>query len=1522
MKNPLSIPLITVMFFIFCYFTANAQKEINLSSELSVAFATDRQADSPSKDGFLLTENSYTKFSFSNSISSIKTIDVNTPEGIFTQLIIPGYSKSYNIGEPALPVLNKLIEIPQEASVTVNIISYDEEIIVLSDYGIYAQIIPCQPSVSKSADPSEIEFIMNKASYQKDEFTEGPVANVEILGSMRGVKLGRLTIAPFWYNPVQNTIKVLNNIVAEISFHNANISKTNSLKEKYYSPHFESTFKTIINYQSFPNKDVISKYPIKYVIVSDPAFQTALQPFIEWKTKKGFYVEVGYTDVIGSTKPEIKAYLQNLYDSGTPADPAPTYVLLVGDVAQIPAYSGAETCDNHVSDLYYCEYDGGGDYFPEVYYGRFSAENVTELQPQIDKTLEYEQYLMPDPSFLNEVVMIAGVDATYAPTYGNGQINYGTDNYFNAAHGLTSYTYLYPASDAPGAAAEIIQHVSDGVGYANYTAHCSEDGWSDPSFSISDISGLTNANEYSLMVANCCRSNKFEVNDCFGEEILQAANKGALGHIGGSNYSYWDEDYYWGVGYGTISNPPPAYGATTIGAYDGVFHDHGEAESDWFVTSAQMMYSGNLAVTEGGTALVEYYWEIYHLMGDPSLMVYFSVPPALTATYTNPVPVGTNSLTVTTEPGAYVAISLNNVLLDAKVADGSGIANLSFTAFAIPDIADVVATRQNREPYIGTLDIITSSAIDAQLSGIIYPENSYTCYNADIYPTVVIKNIGNDNLTSLTVSYQIDGGGTTSQNWTGNLTNFETDTVIFSQIALTEGNHTFTAFTSLPNDTIDEFTSNDTCNKNFTVIELISNFSADYPTTFCNPPANVQFTNLSTSASSYLWDFGDGETSTETEPIHAYTADGSYDVTLIAYGGSCANDTLINIVVIDLTDAPVTTSAERCDIGSVTLTASGNGILTWYDDSIGGNIVNTGTTFITPSLSQTTNYYVEDSVLSPAQYVGKFDNSGGGAYFNSDPSHYLVFDCYSEVELVSVKVYASGTANRTIELRDNLGSVLQSQTINIPAGESRIYLNFNIPVDNDLQLAGPPFPDLYRNNNGISYPYTLSGLINIKYSSATSNPTGYYYYFYDWKVKEPDCYSARTIVTATINDLPTLSFSGLNSDYCIDATSVTLTGSPAGGTFTGTGITGNDFDPAIAGAGGPYDITYTYTDINSCTNADIQQVTVNNLPVADAGIDTSITFGTSATLDGTASGGSGGPYSYSWSPADSLIDALIEDPTTIDIQTSTIFTLTVTDDVTGCQNTAQVTVTVTGVPLSVNVIATPDIICNGNSSQLNVLPTGGSGTYTYAWTSNPPGYTDTTVAPVVSPLTTTIYTVTVDDGSDTESNSITVTVNDLPTVDLGGVNDTLLTTLPYILDAGAGFINYEWSTTETSQQITVNTSGWYSVTVTDTNGCSAMDSIYIDELVNMGDIAEKNPQITIYPNPSPGNFVLEFIVSEHQNIKLQIFNTIGQLVYYKNIMPSIGKYHQHINLNNCAKGIYNLQLISDTYIINKRIAVE
>ncbi|MCP4710920.1 MAG: Gingipain R, partial [Planctomycetes bacterium] len=350
-------------------------------------------------------------------------------------------------------------------------------------------------------------------------------------------------------------------------------------------------------------RDTITQYPVKYVIISDPMFEEALQPFIEWKRKKGFNVVEGYTDNpdVGTSTGSIKSFIQDLYDEGTPQDPAPSFVLFVGDIDQVPAFSGQS--GGHVTDLHYCEYTN--DYIPEIYYGRFSANNLAQLQPQLDKTLEYEQYLMADPSFTGEVTMISGVDGSFADVWGNGQINYGTTYYFNEEHNILSHTYLYPESG--GSAGAIIQDVNNGVSFVNYTAHGSPNGWADPSFTVSDVAGLQNNGKYPLMIGNACSTNEFQIDVCFGEALLRAENRGAIGYIGASNSSYWDEDYYFGVGVGPIV-VNPTYEETNLGAYDGTFHDHGEPLEEHFVTQDALIFAGNLAVTEGSSGSMAYYW--------------------------------------------------------------------------------------------------------------------------------------------------------------------------------------------------------------------------------------------------------------------------------------------------------------------------------------------------------------------------------------------------------------------------------------------------------------------------------------------------------------------------------------------------------------------------------------------------------------------------------------------------------------------------------------------------------------------------------------------------------------------------------------------------------------------------------------------------------------------------------------------------------------------------------------------------
>lgn len=296
----------------------------------------------------------------------------------------------------------------------------------------------------------------------------------------------------------------------------------------------------------------------------------------------------------------------------------------------------------------------------------------------------------------------------------------------------------------------------------------------------------------------------------------------------------------------------------------------------------------------------------------------------------------------------------------------------------------------------------------------------------------------------------------------------------------------------------------------------VADFSSSTTNT-CN--GTVVFTDLSTNyPTSWSWDFGDGNVSSDQNPAHTYSADGAYSVSLTATNGQ-GSDTEIksDYITVALVPAPVTTDGYGTAGSSVTLSASGTGTLNWYDQQTGGTLLNTGTTYNTPSLNVTTTYYVEDLAQGSSQYVGPADNSFGDGGYHSGP-YGLVFDVIEYVTIKSFTVYANVAGERTINVYDQInGNLLHSLTVNLPQGESRIDLNFNLSPGTDyfINADNNILVDLYRNSSGPGYPYTIDNLVSIKQSNASA-PYDYYYYYYDWEIVE-DCISERAEVTAHIS---------------------------------------------------------------------------------------------------------------------------------------------------------------------------------------------------------------------------------------------------------------------------------------------------------------------------------------------------------------------------------------------------------------------
>jgi hypothetical protein len=319
------------------------------------------------------------------------------------------------------------------------------------------------------------------------------------------------------------------------------------------------------------------------------------------------------------------------------------------------------------------------------------------------------------------------------------------------------------------------------------------------------------------------------------------------------------------------------------------------------------------------------------------------------------------------------------------------------------------------------------------------------------------------------------------------------------------------------------------------------------------------------------------------------------------------------------------------------------------------------------------------------------------------------------------------------------------------------------------------------------------------------------------------------------------------------------------------------------------DVTTTYIALLAdgfSSNTDSTEVQVHPLPVADAGPDQSIPYGTSVTLHGSASGGSGN-YSFYWTSNPPGYISSQQHPTFINLEENTVFYLTVTDQITECVSQSSMTVvTVTGSPLNCNPIANPMIICKGTSSQLLAMAGGGSGTYTYSWSSTPPGFNSSETNPVVSPSQTTFYHLEVNDGYNTTFGNVTLQVNPVPVIHLGPPDTNVCIYDTLLLDAGNEGSIYYWSNGATTRTMHVAATGigyevqTYSVKVINNSGC--VDSANIRIIFSFfpcTGMNEQSPEQSgkIVPNPSQG-VISVFLNTREDQVILTVRNSLGKVI--------------------------------------------
>ncbi|MCK9219657.1 MAG: T9SS type A sorting domain-containing protein [Bacteroidales bacterium] len=265
-----------------------------------------------------------------------------------------------------------------------------------------------------------------------------------------------------------------------------------------------------------------------------------------------------------------------------------------------------------------------------------------------------------------------------------------------------------------------------------------------------------------------------------------------------------------------------------------------------------------------------------------------------------------------------------------------------------------------------------------------------------------------------------------------------------------------------------------------------------------------------------------------------------------------------------------------------------------------------------------------------------------------------------------------------------------------------------------------------------------------------------------------------------------------------------------------------------------------------------------------------------------------------------------------------------------------------GSVLSATATATPSLVCIGDSSQLNVQPSGGSGSYTYLWNSIPAGFTSTLKNPKVAPIENTKYIVTTSDGSLTRNDTVKVDVMPIPVVSAGA--DTTVCWYVTTIGIEGTASNYKaigWVTsgngsfTDPSNLITS-----YLPTLTEklagsvdlslvaipnapcVGNVTSTRHVVFDECTGISDPALKEVSLTVHPNPTHGSVVITLDGVSRKSGVLTITAMDGRIIYSSPVASSVLKISKQVDLSGYAKGAYFVQFKTDGLLKTERLIIQ
>lgn len=596
-----------------------------------------------------------------------KVLTVEAEGETYTQLVIPGMEDwSGAPGDPAVPILRRLVGVPIGAECRIDVSSVEAETIRMKLYP--AQEEPMDAEDDPFATPP---FVRNDDRYKTNAFYPAQHYKFSFVGEMRDMRLYLLELPAGQYNPVTEELRLFKDIRANITFEGSAGAFITENTAHAFDNQTPFVAELAINNISIikdalkPNAwEILGQ---EFMILTPPDLKSAADTLASWKRKKGISTHVfTIMDGEGDGPDTNTAIDQLITDEYNQSQIRPSYVLLFGDANLIPCFYPAAQRDVGTttigSDWQYAVLgDPATDKVPDFAVGRIPVKTLEQAEAVVNKIIAYEKTPPDNADFYRNAAIAAQFECCRDDVTGAGydsrtfiEVSEFARNVLRAAnkdvdriYKKTTYSTsidstprryydggLLPAEIGPGYAwdgdtNDIINAFNDGRFLYIHRDHGSPWGWITPAFYTTNLGSLTNGVLQPIVYSINCASGLWDNETAPGalgtsvtgtymlEQLLLDPDGGAVGIIGDTrNSPSWaNSALLRGMMDATWPSAIPNYGSNTRKRRLGDILNHGKL----------YMWT-QIGAFEINNAKAEDQLRLWHVMGDPTLEIWTGNP--------------------------------------------------------------------------------------------------------------------------------------------------------------------------------------------------------------------------------------------------------------------------------------------------------------------------------------------------------------------------------------------------------------------------------------------------------------------------------------------------------------------------------------------------------------------------------------------------------------------------------------------------------------------------------------------------------------------------------------------------------------------------------------------------------------------------------------------------------------------------------------------------------------------------------